>query len=179
MRFHWGWIEPVMPVPYVPTLGPVHPDDPVPDLFAAVVETAGTGRFLPYDKDRRWWDTKTEQVLTDAIEHDQRQTLIPTLGERGAGAVKVHVYGAAPHSVSAGADLARKLAPAQGVAKARVVWFLGPDQPEAYARCGHPRPAQGLQHRAREGTGRAGPGVQAAPRGRPRRLRGLRGTDGR
>ncbi|MGW6902580.1 GNAT family N-acetyltransferase [Streptomyces sp. NPDC054919] len=133
MRFHWGWIEPVMPVPYVPTLGPVHPDAPVPDLFAAVVETAGTGRFLPYDKDRRWSDAKTERVLTDAIEHDQRQTLIPTLAERGAGTVKVHVYGAAPDSLSAGADLARKLVSAHGAAKARVVWFLGPNQPEAYA----------------------------------------------
>lgn len=133
MRFHWSWIEPVMPVPYVPTLGPVHPDDPVPDLLAAVVETAGTGRFLPYDKDRRWSDTKTERVLTDAIEHDRRQTLIPTLAERGAGTVKVHVYGAAPDGLSAGADLARKLAAVHGAAKARVVWFLGPNQPETYA----------------------------------------------
>lgn len=74
MRFHGGWIEHVMPVPYVPTLGPVHSGDPVPDLFVAVVETAGTGRFLPYDKDRRWSGTKTERVLTHAIERDQRQT---------------------------------------------------------------------------------------------------------
>ncbi|GGJ60649.1 hypothetical protein [Streptomyces brasiliensis] len=134
MRFHWGWIGRVMPVPYVPTLGPVHPDDPIPDLFEAVVETAGTGCFLPYDKDRRWSDTKTERVLVDAIEHDQRQTLVPTLVERGTGAVKVHVYGSAPDSLSTGADLARKLAAAHGAAKARVVWFLGPDQPEAYSR---------------------------------------------
>lgn len=103
-----------MPVPYVPAVGPVHPDDPVADLFAAGVETAGIGRVLPYDKDRRWSDTKTERVLTDAIEHDQRQTLIPTLVERGAGTVQVHVYGAAPDNLSAGADLARKLAAAHG-----------------------------------------------------------------
>ncbi|GGJ62033.1 hypothetical protein GCM10010121_085790 [Streptomyces brasiliensis] len=123
-----------MPVPYVPTLGPVHPDDPIPDLFEAVVEIAGTGRFLPYDKDRRWSETKIEHVLVDAIEHDRSQTLIPTLTDRGAGTVKVHVYGAEPGSLSAGADLARKLAPAHGAAKARVVWFLGPDEPEAYTR---------------------------------------------
>ncbi|KOV98852.1 GNAT family N-acetyltransferase [Streptomyces sp. NRRL B-3648] len=134
MRFHWGWIEPVMPVPYVPTLGPVRPGDPLPDLFEAVVEIAGTGRFLPYDKDRRWSATKTERVLVDGIEHDQRQTLVPTLLERGAGTVKVHVYGAEPDSLTAGADLARKLAAAHGAAKARVVWFLGPEQPEAYAQ---------------------------------------------
>ncbi|MFE2603579.1 GNAT family N-acetyltransferase [Streptomyces mirabilis] len=134
MRFHWGWIEPVMPVPYVPTLGPVRREDPLPGLFEAVVEVAGTGRFLPYDKDRRWSDTKAEHVLVDAIEHDHRQTLVPTLVERGAGVVKVHVYGLAPDSLSAGADLARKLASVHGAAKARVVWFLGPDQPEAFAQ---------------------------------------------
>ncbi|MEU0820361.1 GNAT family N-acetyltransferase [Streptomyces mirabilis] len=135
MRFSWVWIEPVMPVPYVPTLGPVRRDDPLHDLFEAVVETAGTGRFLPHDKDRRWFETKTEHVLADAIEHDSRLTLIPTLAERGGGVVKVHVYGAAPDSLSAGADLARKLAPAHGARKARVVWFLGPDQPDEHA-CG-------------------------------------------
>ncbi|MFE9312848.1 GNAT family N-acetyltransferase [Streptomyces sp. NPDC088353] len=134
MRFHWGWIEPVMPVPYVPTLGPVRPGDPLADLFEAVVEIAGTGQFLPYDKDRRWSDRKAERVLVDAIEHDRIQTLVPTLVERGAGVVKVHVYGEAPGSLSAGADLARKLAAVHGAARARVVWFLGPGQPEAYAQ---------------------------------------------
>jgi GNAT superfamily N-acetyltransferase len=133
MRFRWGWIEPVMPVPYVPTLGPARPGDPLPELFEAVVEVAGTGRFLPYDKDRRWFDRKAERVLVDAIEHDRRQTLLPTLAERGAGVVKVHVYGEAPDSLSSGADLARKLAAVHGAARARVVWFLGPEQPEAYA----------------------------------------------
>ncbi|XES01016.1 hypothetical protein HEP87_61715 [Streptomyces sp. S1D4-11] len=44
------------------------------------------------------------------------------------------VYGAAPGSLSVGADLARKLASVHGAAKARVVWFLGPDQPEAYVQ---------------------------------------------
>lgn len=123
-----------MPVPYVPTLGPVRPGDPVPDMFEAVVEVAGTGRFLPYDKDRRWSPVKAESVLVDAIEHDRTQTLVPTLLERGAGVVKVHVYGAEPDSLTAGADLARKLAAVHAAAKARVVWFLGPEQPEAYAR---------------------------------------------
>ncbi|WP_217164637.1 GNAT family N-acetyltransferase [Streptomyces sp. AC512_CC834] len=134
MRFHWDWMEPVMPVPYVPTLGPVHPDDPIPDLFEAVVMHAGTGTFLPHDKDSRWADRKTEHVLVDAVEHGQRQTLIPTLVERGSGTVKVYVYGCAPDSLSAGADLARKLAPAHGAAQTRVVWFLDAGQPEAYTR---------------------------------------------
>ncbi|WP_309317358.1 GNAT family N-acetyltransferase [Streptomyces salinarius] len=134
MRFSWGLLEPVMPVPYVPTLGPVRWDDPIPDLFEAVAEVASTGRFLPYDKDHRWSGRKTERVLVEAVEHGQEQTLVPSLVERGAGAVKVHVYGAAPDSLSVGADLARKLAAVHGAARARIVWFLGADQPDAYAR---------------------------------------------
>lgn len=134
MRFHWGWIEPVMPVPYVPTLGPARWGDPFPELLEAVVDVAGTGRFLSHDKDRRWGETKTEWVLVDAIEHDQKQTLVPTLVDRGRGIVKVHVYGAVPDSLSTGADLARKLAAVHGAAKARVVWFLGADRPDAYAQ---------------------------------------------
>ncbi|MER5951706.1 GNAT family N-acetyltransferase [Streptomyces sp. NPDC001904] len=133
MRFHWGWIEPVLSVPYVPTLGPVRPHDPLPDLFEAVVANAGTGVFLPYDKDRRWSDTKTEHVLADAIEHGPELTLVPTYLERGAGTVKVHVYGARPDSLSAGAVLARNLAATLGAGRARIVWFSGPDQPEAHA----------------------------------------------
>jgi hypothetical protein len=58
MRFSWDLIQPVMPVPYVPTLGPVRPDDPVHDLFEAVVETAAADHFLPHDKDQRWFETK-------------------------------------------------------------------------------------------------------------------------
>ncbi|MFD0315443.1 GNAT family N-acetyltransferase [Streptomyces flavalbus] len=134
MRFSWDLIEPVLPVPYVPTLGPVRRDDPVRDLFEAVVENAGTGRFLPYDKDQRWSPTKTERVILDAIEHDRRLTLIPTFSERGGGVVKVHVYGSTPDSLSVAAVLAGKLAAAYGARQARVVWFLGPEHSEAYAR---------------------------------------------
>jgi hypothetical protein len=71
MRFSRDLFEPVMPVLYVPTLGPVRCDDPLHDLFEAVVENAGTDRFLPWDKDQRWFDMKTERVLADAIEHDR------------------------------------------------------------------------------------------------------------
>ncbi|WP_206776526.1 GNAT family N-acetyltransferase [Streptomyces sp. DSM 110735] len=123
-----------MPVPYVPTLGPVRWEDPIPALLEAVVENAATDGFLPYDKDRRWGERKTERVVVDAIEHDDGRTLVPTLAERGGGVVKVHVYGAAPDSLTTGADLARKLIAVHGAARGGVVWFLGPDQPEAYAQ---------------------------------------------
>ncbi|KPI31761.1 GCN5-related N-acetyltransferase [Actinobacteria bacterium OV320] len=134
MRFRWDWLAPVMPVPYVPTLGPVHPDEPLHDLFAAVVENAGTGRFLPHDKDCRWADHKAERVLVDAIEHGRRQTLMPTLLDRGPVTVRVHVYGTAPDSLTAGADLARKLAADHGADRARVVSFLAPGRPDVHAR---------------------------------------------
>ncbi|MFF3415826.1 GNAT family N-acetyltransferase [Streptomyces sp. NPDC002698] len=135
MRFELRWIEPVMPVPYIPTLGPVHPDDPHLGLLEAVVANAVTGRSLPYDKDRRWSEAKTERVV-DGIEHDRHRTLVPTVLGRGSGMAKVHVYGNGPDCLSAGADLARKVAAAHGAARARVVWFLGPGQPEERVRGG-------------------------------------------
>ncbi|MEV5879425.1 GNAT family N-acetyltransferase [Streptomyces sp. NPDC052101] len=134
MRLHWDWIHPVLPVPYVPTLGPVHPDAPLPALFEAVCQVSGTGAFLPYDKDQRWGAVKAEQILTGDIEHAETQTLVPTLTERGAvRTVKVHVFGQQPDSLSAGADLAVKLATVHA-ARARIVWLLGPEQPETYAQ---------------------------------------------
>ncbi|MGW3850300.1 GNAT family N-acetyltransferase [Streptomyces fagopyri] len=136
MRFRWDWVEPVMPVPYVPTLGPVHPGVPLPDLFDAVVEAAGTGRFLPHDKDRRWSDRKVEQVLVDAIQHHRRQTLVPTLVDRGARTVRVHAYTSAPESLAGASDLARHLAHVHGAARARVVSFLAPGQPDELAEGG-------------------------------------------
>ncbi|MFD8421809.1 GNAT family N-acetyltransferase [Streptomyces sp. NPDC059466] len=136
MRFRWDWLEPVMPVPYVPTLGPVHPGNPIPDLFAAVVEAAGTDRLLPYDKDRRWSDRKTEQVLVDAIHHDRRRTLVPTLQDRGARTVRVHAYTSDPEDLAAASDLARHLAHIHGAVHARVVSFLAPGQPEELAHGG-------------------------------------------
>ncbi|MET8102428.1 hypothetical protein ABZV29_39320 [Streptomyces sp. NPDC005236] len=57
----------------------------------AVVKNARTGRVLPYDKDGRWSDVKAEWVVRDAIEHEERWTLLPTFLERGTGTVKVHV----------------------------------------------------------------------------------------
>ncbi|MGW4676710.1 hypothetical protein [Streptomyces sp. NPDC004324] len=110
MRFRWNWLEPVMPVSYVPTLGPVHPGNPLPDLFNAVAEAAGTDRFLPHDKDHRWSDRKTEQVLVDAIQHHLRQTLVPTLQYCGARTVRVHTYTSDLEGLATASELARQLA---------------------------------------------------------------------
>ena len=67
MSIRWGWLQPVITVPYVPALGPVHPRAVTASLLADLIEVAGTGRFLPYDKDCRWADRKDEQVLPGAI----------------------------------------------------------------------------------------------------------------
>ncbi|MET9405794.1 GNAT family N-acetyltransferase [Streptomyces sp. NPDC002935] len=153
MRLHWEWIEPLMPVPYVPTLGPVHPADLLPELFAAAVEIAGSGRFLPYDKDRRWSGRKAEHVLADAIEHGPHRTLLPTLLDQAGRTVRVHVYGTDRDSLSAGADLARKLAAVHRADRARVVSFLGPDQPA--------RGVRGVRVHLRDFTDGPGPGPGA------------------
>ncbi|MEU5384182.1 GNAT family N-acetyltransferase [Kitasatospora cineracea] len=126
MRLTWDWMSPVVTVPFVPTLGPVHPDALTPALFADVIDVAGTGRFLAHDKDRRWSDTKDEQVLPLDIVHRLGLTLIPTLSARGTGTLKVHLYGDPGDGHQEAAELAAKLASNHGTAKARVLSFQAP-----------------------------------------------------
>ncbi|NGO67636.1 GNAT family N-acetyltransferase [Streptomyces boncukensis] len=128
MRFRWDWLHTVITAPYVPTIGPVHPAALSVDLFADIVEVAGTGRFLPYDKDRRWSAYKSDSVLVEEIAHGSGETLVPSLSRRGKGSVAVYVYGARPESRALAADLAAKLATAHGAAQGRVVWFLTSDE---------------------------------------------------
>lgn len=124
MRLDWGWLHPVMRVPYVPTLGAVHPHTLGPDLFQQVWDVSGTGRFLAHDRDARWFPAKDEHVLTDAVVHDPNATLVPALSRRGKGTVKVCCYGDARNHRHA-ARLAGDLAQALGAGKAQVVWFHG------------------------------------------------------
>ncbi|MBW1603069.1 GNAT family N-acetyltransferase [Streptomyces sp. JJ66] len=134
MRIHWGQITPLMTVPYIPTLGPVHPDAVTADLFEDVARIAGTGDFLPHDKDRRWPGPKNEHLLGEDVVHHERLALLPTLTRRGdRTTVKVHVYGSEPDSLTTAADLAHKLAANHNATAARLVWFLDPGQPETYA----------------------------------------------
>jgi GNAT superfamily N-acetyltransferase len=103
------------------------------DLFADILRTAGSRRFLPYDKDLRWSDTKAESVLVEHITHRPGETLIPTLLERGTGTIKVYAYGVGPGSRIAAAELAQKLCAAHGVSRARVARFLGPEYRTRFA----------------------------------------------
>lgn len=77
MELRWDWLLPVMTVPYVPALGPAHPAAVTVGLFAEVIEIAGTGRFLPHDKDRRWADRTDGQVLAGAITQEPDMTVTP------------------------------------------------------------------------------------------------------
>lgn len=79
MRLDWDWLGPSVTVPFVPTIGPVHPDALAAGLFSDVIDVAGTGRFLAHDKDQRWFGTKTETVLVEDIVHGPHGTLFLVL----------------------------------------------------------------------------------------------------
>ncbi|MGW2540692.1 GNAT family N-acetyltransferase [Kitasatospora sp. NPDC001574] len=127
MELSWDLLHPVMSVPYLPTLGPLHPDALSADLLADVLAIAGTGRFLPHDKDRRWSERKDEHLL-DEVDQDARRTLLPTL--TGRGVLRVHLYGDPEHRLEA-VETAAKLAAAHDAASARVVWFQADPDPVA------------------------------------------------
>ncbi|GHD98620.1 GNAT family N-acetyltransferase [Streptomyces alanosinicus] len=134
MGFDWESLRPHLTVPYVPTIGPVHPSALTAKRFEDICTVADSGRFLPYDKDRRWSPVKLEHVLVEDAAHAAGTPLIPTLLRRGGHTVKVHVYGSEPDALTTAADLATKLRAVHDAGGARIVWFLGPEQPELYAR---------------------------------------------
>jgi hypothetical protein len=80
-------------VPYVPTLGPVHPGAFSPDLFDDIIAASQTGRLLPFDRDRRWSDRKDDSVLVGEIIHQPDQTIIPVVSRRAGGTIKTYYYG--------------------------------------------------------------------------------------
>ncbi|MEV7183409.1 GNAT family N-acetyltransferase [Kitasatospora sp. NPDC093102] len=128
MDLRWDLLRPVMCVPHLPTLGPLHPEAVSAALLAQVFAVAGTGEFLPHDKDRRWSNHKDEHVLVDAIVQDQARTLIPTI--TGRGVLSAHLYGAREH-VREAEELAAKLTAEHDVSKTRVVWFQDAADPVA------------------------------------------------
>ncbi len=136
MGLRWDWLEPVMTAPYVPTLGPVHPAAVTPSLFADVIKIAGTGRFLPHDKDRRWADHKDEQVLAGAITQEPGLMLVPTFSARRQ-CVKVHLCSQHPRgALSRAAELGRRLCDDHAAGKGLLIWFLPPgNDPDPVAAC--------------------------------------------
>ena len=129
VRLRWDWLGPLVTVPLVPTIGPVHPAEVGPGLFSDVISVAGTDSFLVYDKDRQWFDAKAESVLVDDIVHRQHETWLPVLSRGGAGSVTVYAYGVSPDDHQSARQLASKLRSAHGVATSSVVWFIGHEDP--------------------------------------------------
>lgn len=123
MCFQWGWLGPVVAVPYVPTLGPVGPGTLSAELFNAVVDVAETGLFLPYDKDRRWSCMKNERVIANEIIHEPDRTVIPTIFTRGRKLAKIHYYGNSAPRPSEITELSRTWCATSGVVAGRVIWF--------------------------------------------------------
>jgi hypothetical protein len=139
MRLRWDWFRSVAAVPYVPTLGAVHPRALTAQLLDDVLDTSGTGRFLPHDKDQRWATSKDEMVLAEGINHTPRRTIIPTLARRGRGVIKIHCYGTAAPDLPDLAKAAGQLCAEHGAAAARVVWFCPPGAPPTTAGAGDVR----------------------------------------
>lgn len=129
MRFRWDWLGPLVTVPFVPTLGPVHPDALGPGLFSDVISVAGTDQFLVYDKDRPWFDAKAESVLVADIVHRQHETWLPVLSRCGAGSVAVYIYGGPPDDHQTARQLASSFRCTHRAATASIVWFIGHGDP--------------------------------------------------
>lgn len=107
VRFRQEWLLPVVGVPYVPTLGATHPAVVNAGLLDAVMSVAGTGRFLPFDKDQRWMAIKDEQVIPGEVIHQPGLTIIAAVSTRGRGALKIYHYGVGAPDVAAVSSLAR------------------------------------------------------------------------
>jgi ribosomal protein S18 acetylase RimI-like enzyme len=138
MAIRWDWLQPLITVPYMPALGPVHPDAFDPGLVADVTGIAGTGRFLPYDKDSRWGGSKDEIVLAGAVVQEPGLVLVPTLSTRRVQRVKVCVYSRDPRgALRRAAELGRRLCAEHDAGKGRLAWFLPPgSDPDPVAACG-------------------------------------------
>jgi GNAT superfamily N-acetyltransferase len=138
MAIRWDWLQPLITVPYLPALGAVHPDTVTAGLVADVTEVAGTGRFLPYDKDSRWGASKDESVLTGAVVQEPGLVMVPTVSTRRVPCVKVYVYSRDPRgSLSRAAELGRRLCAEHDAGKGRLAWFLPPgSDPDPVAACG-------------------------------------------
>ena len=126
---HADWLSNAITVPYVPTLGPVHPDADIVELFQTVIDLKA-GEFLPFDKDQRWSDHKDEIVLAREVEHRADRTTIATLSHRSGGRVTVYHYAQTPPDLASAREHAGKLAADHGAARSRVVWFP-PGSPSA------------------------------------------------
>jgi GNAT superfamily N-acetyltransferase len=123
----WSRLGPLLTVPYLPTLGATHPDAVGPQVWADILDIAGTGRWLSHDKDARWGGTKPESVIDSKAGDDH--VLVATLLRRGSGpgTIRVHCHGrATEQTLNEARTLARRLATEHQAGTGRLVWFLPP-----------------------------------------------------
>ena len=123
MRFQRDWLRRVLRVPYVPTLGPVHPEAFSPELFDDVAAASQTGQLLPFGKDRRWSACKDDSVLAAEIIHQPDQTIIPVLSRRAGGVVKTYYYGTSAPDRDVLSVITRRWCATYGARAGRVIWF--------------------------------------------------------
>ncbi|MFJ8815171.1 GNAT family N-acetyltransferase [Amycolatopsis thermoflava] len=135
MRLRADWLSRVVTVPYLPILGPVHPDQCTGETFAEVLAASRAGVALPYDKDRRWSPVKTGTALVDEITHCPDHTIVPVLTRRGDGCtVKTLFYGRSPDLDTLRAAT-RRWRTTYRAAHGRVIWFsTNPADPENHTR---------------------------------------------
>ena len=148
MRLRADWLSRVLTVPYVPILGPAHPDqftaEMFTDVFADILTASRTGTALPFDKDRRWSPRKTDTVLVDEIVHRPDHTIIPTLSGAAVGRSRPSTTAMLPISTPSGShpallhDLRRRQRPSRLVRHRR---DRGRGVHASTAQGVHPRPA--------------------------------------
>jgi GNAT superfamily N-acetyltransferase len=123
VRFQPDWLRRVLRVPYVPTLGPVHPETLSPELFDDVVAASQTGQLLPFDKNRRWSDRPYDSVLAAEIIHQPDHTIIPVLSRHTQGMIKTYYYGTTTPDRDALSVATRRWCTAYRARAGRVIWF--------------------------------------------------------
>ncbi len=96
-----------MTVPFVPTLGAMHPCALSASVMG-VLNFAHDGSFLPYDKEKRWGGVKRERLLKEHIFQDKSCTIIPTLND--SSLIRLYCYGA-EDALGEQQDSLRKLYP--------------------------------------------------------------------
>ncbi|MGH3833627.1 MAG: GNAT family N-acetyltransferase [Pseudonocardiaceae bacterium] len=100
----------------------MHPRALSAELFGAVLDVAGTGQFLPYDKDRRWSNTKDERIAGEII-HKPGLTIISTLSTFGNSLVKLYHYSESPPRTGETDEWYRTWISTFSEARGRIIWF--------------------------------------------------------
>jgi GNAT superfamily N-acetyltransferase len=85
-------LQQLIKVPYLPLLGPVHPEYVTEQLLAEIFSSESAGQLLPFDKDRRWYSSKPAIILFDAIKRNANGLIVPVLSKK-TERVKLLCYG--------------------------------------------------------------------------------------